>query len=163
MSPKKIPKLRIGDLEVDIPIIQGGMGVGVSLSGLASAIANEGGIGVISAAGIGMLEADFERNFKEANRRVLRREIIRAKEMTKGIIGVNILVALSDYDELVKTAVAEGADLVFLGAGLPLKVPGIWPLDEWEKVTTKIVPIVSSSRAAKIIISILAKELQLCA
>ncbi|OGN95246.1 MAG: 2-nitropropane dioxygenase [Chloroflexi bacterium RBG_13_51_18] len=151
MSPKKIPKLRIGDLEVDIPIIQGGMGVGVSLSGLASAIANEGGIGVISAAGIGMLEADFERNFKEANRRVLRREIIRAKEMTKGIIGVNILVALSDYDELVKTAVAEGADLVFLGAGLPLKVPGIWPLDEWEKVTTKIVPIVSSSRAAKII------------
>src|SRR4030042_1016661 len=151
MSPKKIPKLRIGDLEVDIPIIQGGMGVGVSLSGLASAIANEGGIGVISAAGIGMLEADFERNFKEANRRVLRREIIRAKEMTKGIIGVNILVALSDYDEPLKTAVVNGADLVFLGAGLPLKVPEIWPVDEWEKVTTKIVPIVSSSRAAKII------------
>ncbi|MFC1968954.1 NAD(P)H-dependent flavin oxidoreductase [Chloroflexota bacterium] len=146
-----MPKLRIGDLEVDIPIVQGGMGVGVSLSGLAAAVANEGGIGVISAAGIGMLEADFERNFKEANRRVLHREIKRAKEMTKGIIGVNIMVALSDYDELLKAAVDGGADLVFLGAGLPLKVPEIWPSGEWEKVTTKVVPVVSSSRAAKII------------
>jgi nitronate monooxygenase len=151
MSSNTIPKLQIGDLKVDIPIIQGGMGVGVSLSGLAAAVANEGGIGVISSAGIGMLEADFEGNFKEANRRVLHREIKRAKEMTKGIIGVNILVALSDYDELVKTAVAEDADLVFLGAGLPLKIPELWPSGEWEKVTTKIVPIVSSSRAAKII------------
>ena len=151
MSFKKIPELRIGDLKVDIPIIQGGMGVGVSLSGLAAAVANEGGIGVISSAGIGMLEADFEKNFKEANRRVLHREIKRAKAMTKGIIGVNILVVLSDYEELLRVAVAEGADLVFLGAGLPLKVPELWPPDEWEKVTTKIVPIVSSPRAAKII------------
>ena len=141
----------MGDLEVDIPIIQGGMGVGVSLSGLAAAVANEGGIGVISSAGIGMLESDFEKYFREANRRVLQREIKRAKEMTKGIIGVNILVALSDYGEPVKTAVAAGADLLFLGAGLPLKVPEIWPPGEWEKVTTKIVPIVSSSRAAQII------------
>jgi len=146
-----MPKLRIGDLEVAVPIVQGGMGVGVSLSGLAAAVANEGGIGVISSAGIGMLEADFERNFKEANRKVLHREIKKAKAMTKGIIGVNIMVALSDYDELLRVSVAEGADLVFLGAGLPLKVPGIWPPGEWEKVTTKIVPIVSSSRAAKII------------
>ena len=146
-----MPKLRIGDLKIDIPIIQGGMGIGVSLSGLAAAVANEGGIGVISSAGIGMLEADFERNFREANRRALRREIKRAKAMTKGIIGVNIMVALSDYDELLRVAVAAGADLVFIGAGLPLKVPGIWPSDEWEKITTKIMPIVSSSRAAKII------------
>ncbi|MFC1911904.1 NAD(P)H-dependent flavin oxidoreductase [Chloroflexota bacterium] len=151
MSASKMPKLQIGDLKVVIPIVQGGMGVGVSLSGLAAAVANEGGIGVISSAGIGMLEADFGRNFKEANRRVLRREIKRARAMTKGIIGVNILVALSDYYELLRAAVAEGADLVFLGAGLPLKVLEIWPPDEWEKVTTKIVPIVSSSRAAKII------------
>jgi len=146
-----MPKLQIGDLEVDVPIIQGGMGVGISLSGLAAAVANEGGIGVISSAAIGMLETDFEGNFKEANRRVLSREIKRAKEMTGGIIGVNILVALSDYDELLRVAVAEGADMAFLGAGLPLKVPEIWPPGEWEKVTTKIVPIVSSSRAAKII------------
>jgi len=146
-----MPKLRIGNLEIDIPIIQGGMGVGVSLSGLAAAVANEGGIGVISSAGIGMLEADFERNFKEAHIRVLRREIKRAKEMTKGIIGVNIMVALSDYNEHLKAAVAENADLVFIGAGLPLKVPEIWPPGEWEKVKTKIVPVVSSARAARII------------
>jgi nitronate monooxygenase len=146
-----MPKLRIGDLEAAVPIVQGGMGVGVSLSGLAAAVANEGGIGVISSAAIGMLEADFEKNFKEANRRVLHREIKRAKAMTKGVIGVNIMVALSDYDELLRVAVAEDADLVFLGAGLPLKVPEIWPSGEWEKITTKIVPIVSSSRAAKII------------
>ena len=151
MISNKMPKLRIGDLEINIPIIQGGMGVGVSLSGLASAVANEGGIGVISAAGIGMLEADFEKSFKEANRRVLRREIKRAKEMTKGVIGVNIMVALSDYDELLRTAVTENADIVFLGAGLPLKVPEIWPPGDWEKVKTKVAPIVSSSRAAKII------------
>ncbi len=151
MSFNMMPELHIGDLKVARPIIQGGMGVGVSLSGLAAAVANEGGIGVISSAGIGMLEADFEKNFKEANRRVLQREIKKAKEMTRGIIGVNILVALSDYGDLLKTAVANGANLVFLGAGLPLKVPEIWPPDEWEEITTKIVPIVSSSRAAQII------------
>ncbi len=151
MSLNMMPELRIGDLKVAIPIIQGGMGVGVSLSGLAAAVANEGGVGVISSAGIGMLEADFEKNFEEANRRVLQREIKKAKEMTKGIIGVNILVALSDFDGLLKTAVDAGADVLFLGAGLPLRVPGIWSPDEWEKVTTKIVPIVSSARAAHII------------
>lgn len=151
MTFNMMPELCIGDLEVAIPITQGGMGVGVSLSGLAASVANEGGIGVISSAGIGMLEADFERKFAEANRRVLQREIKRAKEMTKGIVGVNILVALSDYNELLKTAVSAGADLVFLGAGLPLKVPEVWSPDEWERVTTKIVPIVSSSRAAQII------------
>jgi nitronate monooxygenase len=146
-----MPELHIGDLIVSRPIIQGGMGVGVSLSGLAAAVANEGGIGVISSAGIGMLEPDFKKNFREANLRVLAREIKRAKQMTKGIIGVNVLVALSDYNDVLKTAVAAGADLLFLGAGLPLKVPEIWTPDEWEKVTTKIVPIVSSSRAAQII------------
>jgi len=146
-----MPELHIGDLNIIRPIIQGGMGVGVSLSGLAAAVANEGGVGVISSAGVGMLEADFEKNFKEANRRVLQREIKRAKEKTDGIIGVNILVAISDFVDLAKTAVAAGADLLFLGAGLPLKVPEIWPPDLWKKIKTKIVPIVSSSRAAKII------------
>ena len=83
MKSNKIPRLRIGDLDIDIPIIQGGMGVGVSLSGLAVSVTNEGGIGVISSAGIGMLEGDFEGNSNEANRRVLSREIKLAKEMTK--------------------------------------------------------------------------------
>ena len=151
MSFHKIPKLRIGNLEVAVPIVQGGMGVGVSLSGLAAAVANEDGIGVISSAGIGMFEADFKINAQKASRRALQREIKKAKAITKGIIGVNIMVALSDYAELLRVSVAEGVDLVFLGAGLPLKVPDIFPPGEWEKITTKIVPIVSSSRAAKII------------
>jgi len=151
MSFKKMPKLRIGDLEANLAIVQGGMGVGISLSGLASAVANEGGIGVIAATGIGMLEPDFNKNFKEANRRALRREIKTAREMTTGVIGVNILVALSDYHDLVQVAVDEGADLVFLGAGLPLRNHKISSLDGSRKATTKVVPIVSSARAAKII------------
>ena len=151
MSSKEIPKLRIGDLEANLAIIQGGMGVGVSLSGLASAVANEGGVGVIAATGIGMFEPDLNTNFKEANKRALRKEIKRAREMTKGVIGVNIMVALSDFDDLVKVSVDEGADLVFLGAGLALRNPIISSLDTSRKATTKVVPIVSSARAAKII------------
>jgi len=151
MSSKGIPKLRIGDLEANIPIVQGGMGVGISLSGLASAAADEGGIGVIAAAGIGMLEPDFNRNFKEANKRALRREIKKAREMTTGIIGVNIMVALSDYYDLLQIALDEGADVVFLGAGLPLRIPKILLPEESRKVAVKVVPIVSSARAAKII------------
>jgi len=142
--------LKIGDLEPSIPIVQGGMGVGISLSGLASAVANEGGIGVLSAAGIGMLEPDFNRNFKEANKRALRREIKRAREMTAGVIGVNIMVALSDYYDLLQVASDEGADAVFLGAGLPLKIPETLLPNGSEK-TPAIVVIVSSARAAKLI------------
>jgi nitronate monooxygenase len=151
MISNMMPELNIGGIKAAVPIIQGGMGVGVSLSGLAAAVANQGGIGVISSAGIGMLEADFEKNFAGANRRVLHREIIKAKAMTPGVIGVNILIALSDYENLIRTAVEAGADMVFLGAGLPLRIPGLWTPEEWAKITTKIVPIVSSARAARII------------
>ncbi|PIP12285.1 MAG: nitronate monooxygenase [bacterium (Candidatus Stahlbacteria) CG08_land_8_20_14_0_20_40_26] len=158
MSFKKIPKLRIGDLEVSIPIIQGGMGVGISLSGLASAVANKGCVGVIATAGIGMLEPDFHTNFEEANRRALRKEIRKAKEMTDGIIGVNIMVALSDYYDLVQISVEEGADLVFLGAGLPLRVPKNLLPDEAKEVITRVVPIVSSARAAKLIFQYWARK-----
>lgn len=158
MSFKKIPKLQIGNLKVSIPIIQGGMGVGISLSGLASAVANEGGVGVIATAGIGMLESDFSMNFKEANRRTLREEIRKSKEMTDGIIGVNIMVALSDYDDLLRISVEEGADLVFLGAGLPLRIPETLLPGGLKKVATGVVPIVSSARAAKIIFQYWAKK-----
>jgi len=158
MNSKKIPKLRIGELEPKIPIIQGGMSVGISLSGLASAVANEGGIGVIGSAGIGMLEPDFSTNFREANRRALRKEIRKTREMTNGIIGVNIMVAASDFDDSVLIAVDEGADLVFLGAGLPLKDPRVLPLDRLREVITKVVPIISSARAAKIIFQCWAKR-----
>src|SRR3990170_6383348 len=123
MNTNDLKELKIGDLTAKIPIIQGGMAVGISLSGLASAVANEGGIGVIAATGIGMLEPDFNKNFIEANKRALRREIQKAREMTTGIIGVNVMVALSDFDDLVRVALDEGADAVFLGAGLPLRIP----------------------------------------
>lgn len=151
MDYYKIPSLKIGKLEAKIPIIQGGMGVGVSLSGLASAVANEGGIGVIATAGIGMLEPDFNKHFKEANRRALIKEIRKARETTNGIIGVNIMLALTDFDELMLIALNEGADLILLGAGLPLKNPEELPLERLKTIATKIVPIVSSSKAAKII------------
>jgi len=153
-----IPPLRIGNLEARLPIIQGGMGVGISLSGLASAVANEGGIGVIATAGIGMLEPDFSSNFKETNKRALKKELRKARKLTDGIIGVNIMMAISDLDDLAEIAVNEGADIIFLGAGLPLKNPDILPLEQLQKVNTKIVPIVSSARAAKIIFQYWAKN-----
>jgi len=158
MSFKKIPKLRIGYLEATIPIIQGGMSVGISLSGLASTVANEGGIGVISTAGIGMLEPDFATNFTEANKRALRKEIKKARGMTNGIIGVNIMVALSDFDDLVDVSVDEGADLIFVGAGLALRFPKTSLLDRLTKVINKVIPIVSCARAVKIIFQYWAKH-----
>ncbi|MCD6595275.1 nitronate monooxygenase [bacterium] len=150
MNFGEMPKLKIGELVANIPIVQGGMGVGISLSGLASAVAKLGAIGVIAAAGIGMLEPDFATNFREADKRALRKEIRKAKEMTNGIIGVNIMVASSDFDDLSLVAVEEGVDILFLGAGLPLKNPNKLPSDGLKK-STKVVPIVSSARAANII------------
>ncbi|MFC1738123.1 NAD(P)H-dependent flavin oxidoreductase [Planctomycetota bacterium] len=152
MNPTKMPSLRIGDLEADIPIVQGGMGVGISLSCLASAVANAGGIGVIATAGIGQFEPDWGTNSREADERALRKEIRKAKAKTDGIIGVNIMVALSDFDDLVQGAVEEEANILFLGAGLPIKLPKTLPLDSLGELSTKFVPIVSSGRAAEIIL-----------
>jgi len=146
-----MPELRIGNLRTRMPVIQGGMGVGISLSGLASAVASAGGIGVISSAGIGMLEPDFKTNLREANKRALRKEIQKARESTKGIIGVNIMVALTDYDDLVETSGDEGVDMLFIGAGLPLRFSKNLLPDKLKRMHTKIVPIVSSGRAAEII------------
>lgn len=139
--------LSIGDLTAKLPIIQGGMGVGVSLSGLASAVASEGGIGVISAAAIGMLEPDFTTNYLQANIRALKKEIRKARELTKGILGINIMVALSNFSDMAKTAIEEGIDVIFSGAGLPLNLPSFLK----DSKVTKLVPIVSSARAAGLI------------
>ncbi|MFH0947944.1 MAG: nitronate monooxygenase [Elusimicrobiota bacterium] len=158
MNLENFPKLKIGELESKIPIIQGGMSVGISLSVLAAAVANEGGIGVIGTAGIGMLEPDFNTNYRGTNKRALIKEIRKARETTDGLIGVNILVALSDSDDLALVAVDEGADLIFLGAGLPLKIPKTLPSDRIKKFFSKVVPIVSSQRATKIIFQYWAKE-----
>jgi len=147
MVIKHIKELRIGDLIARVPIIQGGMGVGVSMSGLASAVANEGGIGVIAAAGIGMLEPDGFSNYVEASKLRLRSEIRKAREATQGILGVNIMVALSNFADMVSTAIEEGIDVIFSGAGLPLTLPQY--LEGNHK--TKLVPIVSTGRAAVLI------------
>lgn len=137
----------MGGLIIPIPIIQGGMGVGISMSSLAVAVANEGGVGVISAAGLGLVHRNPALDFVEANIEGLRREIRKAKEKTQGVIGVNIMVAMSNFADLVRTSIAEKADIIFMGAGLPLQLPGFLKPDS----LTKLVPIVSSGRAAKLI------------
>lgn len=139
--------LKIGELTANVPIVQGGMGVGISLSGLASAVANEGGVGVISAAGLGLIYKDYSPNFNEASIWGLKEELRKAREATKGIIGVNVMVAMSNFADMVKTAIREKADIIFSGAGLPLNLPAF--LSEGAK--TKLAPIVSSARAAKLL------------
>jgi nitronate monooxygenase len=123
------------------------MGVGISLAGLASAVAAAGGFGVISAAGIGMNEPDFSSNYVEANNRALTKEIRAARAATTGALGVNIMVAMANFADLVKTAIKENVDAIFSGAGLPLDLPSY--LTEGSR--TKLVPIVSSARAAVIL------------
>jgi len=137
---------RIGNIEIKLPIIQGGMGVGISLSGLASAVANEGAIGVISCAGLGLIHKGHG-SFFQSCIWGLKEELRIARKKTKGIIGVNIMVALSNYADMVKTSIAEKVDIIFSGAGLPLDLPSFLISNN----VTKLVPIVSSARAAKII------------
>lgn len=146
-----LPNLKIGDLVIDKPIIQGGMGIGISLSGLASAVANEGGIGVISSVGIGFLKGERNKKGFSTNAHYLREEIRKAKAMSNsGAIGVNIMVAISDFDDLVKASVEEKVDIIFAGAGLPLNLPAlVQQADKNSK--TKLGVIVSSGRAANLI------------
>jgi NAD(P)H-dependent flavin oxidoreductase YrpB (nitropropane dioxygenase family) len=139
--------LRIGNLALAVPIIQGGMGVGISLSGLASAVANEGGAGVISSAGLGLLYKEFSSDFLEASIYGLKEEIRKAREKTLGVIGVNVMVAMTNFTDMIKTAISEKVDLITAGAGLPLDLPSFLKKDS----TTKLIPIVSSARATKII------------
>lgn len=146
-----MPKLQIGNLLAKIPIIQGGMGVRISLNRLASAVADEGGIGVISAAGVGITDSMSHSGYAKANLIALAEEIKKSRSLSSGIIGVNIMVALSDYDDLVTVAYREGVDVIFAGAGLPLKMPASVSLDQLKNGPTRFVPIVSSGRAAEII------------
>lgn len=143
---KKLPALHIGDLTIDPPIIQGGMGLRVSRSGLAAAVANEGCAGVIAGVGLGKFENLPRSEYETVNDDALRVEIRKAKSMSKGIIGVNLMVALSNYEPLTKTSVEEDIDLIISGAGLPLELPKFVT-----KKNIKLIPIVSSVRALKII------------
>ena len=144
----KVPKLQIGSLTADIPIVQGGMGVRVSLSSLASAVANEGGIGTISSIGLGNLD-DSKREYERISREALVREIAKARSMTDGHIAINFMGVLSNVDDLVKTAVREGIKMIVFGAGLPTKLPALV-----QDPSVNLVPIISSARVAEFILRI---------
>ena len=137
----------IGEKEITLPIIQGGMGVGVSLSGLASAVANEGGIGVISCAGLGLLYRQTSGDYLKNCIWGLKEELRKVREKTKGVVGLNVMVALSNFTDMVRTAISEKVDIIFAGAGLPLDLPSYLTPDS----KTLLAPIVSSARALKII------------
>lgn len=145
-----IKPLKIGELIAPLPIIQGGMGVGVSLSNLASAVTNAGGIGVISSAQIGYREKDFENNAIPCNLKALKEEILLAKKKcNNGILGVNIMVATNGYADYVKAAIDAGIDIIISGAGLPTMLPKIT-----KGSSVKIAPIVSSLKSAKVILKL---------
>ena len=142
-----IKPLVIGDLTAKVPLIQGGMGVGISLSSLAGAVAAEGGIGVISTAQIGYREPDFDTDPIGANLRAIKNEIQKARRIAKeGILGVNIMVATRRYEDYVKAAVEAGIDLIISGAGLPMELPKIVGAAK-----TRLAPIVSSVKSAQVI------------
>lgn len=143
----KNKELHIGDLTVPIPVVQGGMGVGVSLSGLAGAVAAAGGIGVISTAQIGFRKPDFNKNPIACNLEAIKEEVAKARTLAKGgVIGVNIMVATQKYEEYVKAAIAAGVDLIISGAGLPMTLPELAG-----KAKVKLVPIVSSRKSLAVI------------
>ena len=152
--------LVIGDLKIEKPVIQGGMGVGISLHRLAGAVAKAGGMGIISTAQIGFREPDFKTNFVEANLRAIRNEFKKAREIApEGAIGFNIMVATKHYDMWVKEAVKAGADAIISGAGLPVSLPEYAEAayEEMKAVgkkllrRTKLAPIVSTAKAAMVI------------
>jgi NAD(P)H-dependent flavin oxidoreductase YrpB (nitropropane dioxygenase family) len=145
---KVLPTLRIGELEIYPPIIQGGMGVRVSRAGLASAVANTGCVGVIASVCLGEFEHVPTNRFVEVNYQALRDEIRKARKLSNGIIGVNIMVAITNYDSLVTASLEEGIDMIISGAGLPLELPKYATKGQ----KTKLIPIVSSARAFNIIV-----------
>ena len=135
-------------------IVQGGMGVGISLSNLAGTVASYGGVGVIAAAQIGFNFDGFENNPLKANLEALAHHIKRAKEISKGgVIGVNIMHALANYKEYVKCAIENKADYIISGAGLPIDLPSLAA-----NSAVKIAPIISSVKAAKVLLSFWAKK-----
>ncbi len=140
-------ELRIGNKTARIPVIQGGMGVGVSRSRLAGAVAKAGGIGIISTAQIGYDEPDFADAHKEANKRAIERHIRLAKAQADGgLVGANVMVALKDYEEHVRTAAKAGADVIICGAGLPVTLPELLAGTD-----TKFAPIISSEKALHVL------------
>lgn len=142
----EIPELRIGSITAKIPIVQGGMGVRVSLASLASAVANQGGIGTISSIGLGDLDCSADL-YERTSVQALVNEIHRAQSMTKGHIAVNFMGVLANVDSHIRAAVEAGIKMIVYGAGLPTKLPGLIPDPE-----VNLVPIISSARVAELIL-----------
>ncbi|MGB2629955.1 MAG: nitronate monooxygenase family protein [Candidatus Omnitrophota bacterium] len=145
--PDKLKPLVIGDLQIKVPIIQGGMGVRVSLAPLAAAVANCGGGGTIASVG---LPPDTEENRKDqlgCQRRYLENEIKEARRLSTGAIGVNIMVALSNYEDMVRTAAKENIDYIISGAGLPISLP-----EFAEGSPVKLIPLIASARGAELLL-----------
>jgi len=127
----KFPDFKIGDLIPDMPIIQGGMAVRISTADLAAAVAEEGGVGLIAATGMSVDE--------------LKREIAKARDLTKGIVGINIMFAAREFANLVKAAIDEGIDLIVSGAGFSRD------MFTWGKASgVPVVPIVSTPKLAQL-------------
>lgn len=146
--------LQIGEKTAKIPLLQGGMGIGISLGSLAGAVAKEGAVGIISAAQPGFREPDFEEHPLEANLRAIKKEYEKARRMApEGIIGFNIMAAMNHYREHVEAAVEAGADLIISGAGLPVSLPEYVPAKK-----AKIAPIVSSAKAARVLLKLWDKK-----
>ena len=140
--------LKIGDLVAKRPIVQGGMGVGISLSSLAGNVAKQGGVGTITGVHTGYREPDFRENPLQANLRGIRKEMEKAREISPdGIIGFNFMSVMNHYEECVREAIAAGADFIVSGAGLPLNLPKYTAGSD-----VAIIPIVSSAVALKLIV-----------
>lgn len=141
--------VKLGNRELQLPLIQGGMGVGISLSSLAGAVMKQGGMGVISAAHPGYKKDDFYANSVACNVEAIIEEVQKAKMLSngQGLCGVNIMVASKDYDTYVDAAVKAGADAIISGAGLPLHLPKLVKNKE-----ILLAPIVSSGRAVSLIL-----------
>ncbi len=141
--------LTIGRHSVSLPVIQGGMGVRISGHRLAGHVALNGGVGIVATAGLALGSNGFDgSNFLTEDRIALTDELRKAYEIAPdGIIGVNCMVAVSNYDEVVKTACEGGAKIIISGAGLPMNLPGLTA--DFPEVA--LVPIVSSVKAAELI------------
>ena len=145
---KQYQGLKIGKKYTKLPLIQGGMGIGISLGGLAGAVAAEGGAGVISAAQIGFREPDFDEEPLTANLRAIHKEVEKARALSKeGVIGMNIMTAMNGYESYVREAVKAGVDFIVSGAGLPVDLPAYT-----EGIDTAIAPIVSTEKSASVIL-----------
>lgn len=147
---KPLPQLKIGDYTMEVPIIQGGMGIRISANGLAAAVANEGGAGIIATVALSLASRYYQKgkDYFRANIKALIEELTLTREKSpKGIIGTNCMVAIKDYEAMVRTSVENGAQIIISGAGLPLRLP------EFAQANPRaaLIPIVSSLRAAKLL------------